>query len=592
MMHNRTHRALFLTSLLTLGMGASLFAREFRAPSTTVPLSHDFDPRVEESFRYTVYSTAFTSQAHRAFTKHGTSTKALTALFFNEDEFRVTNAFPKALVELDTKYYNPYIRTMKIRPRAHYSEQGVHIGFSLDRMVWRERGRLGARVNVPFKTVEITQVADSSRRDSATEDVLRRQRNAATTSNNTGYAVRLDYLEATRSNASGDSAVDYKDTANKLAILGVSLNTSTVAGGVGVLYVPEGQTPKNTEVGILTTKLTSAKKVPASLVGLNEEVEYVFDSVDAVYAGLADEAILTTAERVAMQDKKAKVWLTSVHAPTTGIPVTGTVSEKMVANLDKLVALSSENVYEWFHDRGYDFETSRRVGVGDIDAELYYEHLLGDRFTLELFGSVKIPMPSGNDYSGNPYRAHLGNGEHLEAGGGLRFGGELLSWLHLNVDGKYMVALEGKEYCCAAGEETLIKNMGPQTEADIHWSSVVANADVTLVHPHTNDLTLTVGYQFMYKEQDIVHFKHASVDAWLGKKYDSTTTFDYTVTNAMVLDGKRLAANTEQFAHRAKANMAYHFSDWFTMSFGGAFTFAGQNMPKSLDWFCHCAATF
>ncbi|MGD1997575.1 MAG: hypothetical protein PVJ92_01530 [Candidatus Dependentiae bacterium] len=569
--------------LLLVATISGLQAREFRAPYVTVPFSHDFDPSDDEGFRYQLYSTPFCRQAHRAFTKHGTATKHLSALFFNEDDFRLTKIFPDAQVPHNTKYYNPYMRTMKIKPRATYYEQGIQLGASIDRTVWRDRGRLGVRVNVPFKSVEIERKDGGGRYDSQTQDVVARQINDAT-GDNLGYAVRLDFIEALRKNAAGNSSVNYKG-ATRVQVL----DTAIGADNVAALYSPEGRTPNVSQVGIAQAQVTTTN-VPADLEGMAEDTVYAFESAtDNFYAGLDDASQASVAERVALQDAKAGVWLTTVHHDTTKLPISASVSEKLSQKVGTMISISNANVYEWLHDRGYDFESNRRVGLGDIDVDVYYEHMLTDRFTFEVCAKAKLPTASGNDYAGNPYRAHLGNGEHFEIGGGVRFGGEMFSWLHLNLDGNYMFALEGTEHRCAAPTGSLIRNIGPVVDADVSWSTVVANADVTLVHPQTNDLTVSLGYQFMYKDQDKINFKLASVDSWLGKIYDSG---DYTLDNTMAIDGKLLARNTERYAHRAKINMTYHFSDWFTMGLGGAFTFAGQNAPKSLDWFYHCSATF
>lgn len=476
------------------------------------------------------------------------------------------------------------MRTMKIKPRAYYYEQGMHIGASVDKAVWRDRGRLGMRVNVPFKSVEIEKKGQGLRRDSDTTDVVQKQFNAATgVGGNPAYAVRLDFVEALRRDAVGAAGAKYDGI--RPAFLGVTINANN---GLAAVASPEGLPPAATLVGVEKAKVATAAALPTTLEGTAEDTLYSFDTTDYAYTGLDDALATTAAERVALQDKKAGVWVTMGY---DAVDTPEAKAQEFYGAVTRAEQTANANVYEWLHDRGYDFESNRRVGLGDIDVDLYYEHMLSDRLTMELSAKVKLPTATGNDYAGNPYRAHLGNGEHLEVGGGVRFGGEVFSWLHLNLDGNYMFALEGKEHRCAAPTGSLVRNIGPVADAEVSWSTVVANADFTVVHPQTNDLTLTAGYQFMYKDQDKINYKLASVNSWLGKTYDATAA-DYTVANTMTIDGKLLARNTERYAHRAKANMTYHFSDWFAMSLGGAFTFAGQNAPKSLDWFCNCSATF
>jgi hypothetical protein len=323
----------------------------------------------------------------------------------------------------------------------------------------------------------------------------------------------------------------------------------------------------------------------ASLDGLDEDTIYGFSN--GSFAGLADSASANVATRVANQDKKATVWVTSAHLADGDLLAESTATGNMSSVMRDMVSTFNANTYEWLADRGYVFESSRQVGLGDLDIELFYNHSFGDRIVGGLSALIKAPTACGSaadesSYAGNPYRSHTGNGRHVEIGGGLHFDVEARSWVMIHVDGEYRFALSRSEKICGTPHGSLIKNIGSAQEADVSWHSAVGNIDLNLCHPQTTDLTGFIGYQFYFKRQDTVRYKVSVVDSWLGATYN-TDTRDYTVENSTLLDNTLAAANTEQIAHRIKLGFTYHLSDWCSMSATGAITLAGQNMPKEMD---------
>lgn len=559
--------------LAALQLVAALHAHEFRVPLPRNTFGYDFDPRAESGWVVDVSGAAYSRHADRAFAKHGTATNNLSALFFNKDTFRLAQAFPSCLVGLNTEYYNPYVRVLSMSPRVQYNEHGTNLSMSISRDVFKEKGRWGMRARMPFRCVDMRRTDRASRHDSQTQDVARSALNQNTES---GLAYRLDFLEAMPKVDRSSSQVAY-DT--KITFFEADGDD----GKVAAVYRPEGYAPRPSHVGVDedTVDNASTPKVPATLDGLDSTKLYAFSS--SSYGNLRDEDAPDVATRVANQDKKARVWVSTSHG-TLG---TSDATENISNNIPRYISAYNANTEEWLHDRGFTMESSRQIGLGDMEVEFFYDHHMTDRIVGGLWATLVLPTAYGsqfndNDYAGNPFRAHLGNGGHVEAGVGAKIDMEAFLWLNLHADANYMWAIDGNEWRAAVPVGSLIKGIGPRHEADVSWGRLVSNLEMHFCHPHTTDISGMIGYQFVWKGSDTVRYKQSAVDAWLGKAY-STDNKDYTVANSMTLDNELAAAQTEQYAHRLRCGLTYHFSDWFTLSAGSAFTFAGQYVPKAFD---------
>ncbi len=581
-----------------------MVAKEFRAPLLVGNHGYDFDPREKSLWETTLDADAYGRSAHRAFGEHGVNTGELSQLIFNKSSFRMSHIFEDCLVLQNTQYYNPFVRIITINPRVEYRESGVALSAGFSRALFGGKARVGMRLKAPIRAIDTIRLDDASRRDSQTEDVMKIQKNQATAS--LGFAYRLDFLESIPTQDFSNSQVNYfdGDIGDKyVSFFGGDPRTQ----GAAAVYSPEGYTPRNTRVGVSLSSVSNTRVLPTDLSGIEPEVIYSFGvgNIEG-FAGLAEASAPTVATRIANQDKKASVWIVSVHSNAItndegevtngGVIDTDLASNSIQTRMNELTRTLNANTYEWLHDRGYVFESSRQVGLGDLDIELYYDQEFGDRIIGGVSALLRAPTACGSNadersYVGNPYRSHTGNGQHVEVGGGMHFDVEARSWVMMHFDGEYRFALARGEKICATPAGSLIKNIGSEQLADVSWHSVVANADLHICHPQTTDLTGFIGYQFYWKREDTIRFRDLSVESWLGKTY-STTTKDYTVDNTVTLDNALASANTEQFAHRIKGGFTYHLSDWCSLSAGGAVTFAGQNMPKEFDVYAGCRVVF
>ena len=150
-------KRLIKLTLLGVMIANFAYATEFRSPwvSERGPLRYRFEKSDPDRYSLDIWSVAHRRESHKAFLKHGTDTKPLTALFFNKANFKLNEIFPDSVVDPDSKYYNPFMHLMTIYPRATYYEWGANLGARFEYPVWEDKGRIGLRAVIPFRTIEI-----------------------------------------------------------------------------------------------------------------------------------------------------------------------------------------------------------------------------------------------------------------------------------------------------------------------------------------------------------------------------------------------------------------------------------------------------
>ncbi len=598
-------RLLLLAAAVAIGGTAKAY--EFRAPliSERGPMRYMFDKDKDESYRLNLWSAMHTRESHRAFRSHSTNTKNLPTVFFGKDVFRLSEIFPHSQLELNTEFYNPYMRVLKIAPLATYHERGATFGGRIDFAVWEEKGRIGVRATVPFREIQIECDNKAGRGMAQVEDLCAAEHvneGEGTSDDVLGYAWRLDFVEALIQNASDFSAIFYEDANNSkegIRVIGQPSRTTEAqaanASGedlkVVFSYSPEGLIPRN-RIGAREVdhaqgdhKLEAPKGIdflPTDLGNFTDNKFYVVNDND--YTGLSDDnnpgVLPSVAERLKQQARKAELWMTTVHR-TDGTFVQGAATIK--SGIENAIKAFKENQFEWMHDRGFDFETDRAFGIGDIDIDLFYEHTFEDNLVGELFLGVRLPTGAGHKYHRNPFEVHMGNGEHFE----IRIGGliawEPLDWMNIKADVYWSFVLESEEHRAASFKGAQVKNIGPEIEADVDWGYLVLNLDFNFYHSKDKNLQSMIGYQLYYKTEDNVSFDVEKLESWLGKKLN-TSTGCYTEDNNYELDNKVMERRTEAVGHRLRFETSYRFSDWFEAFGGSMYTFAGQNLSREADY--------
>ena len=209
-----------------------LQAVEFREPLTLIngPLRYLFEDSSEES-SLRVWSGAYGKFATKAYSnEHGRHFIEIPELMFLKSEFRPCHIFEDCLVKLGHDYYNPLLRTAKLRLRADYTEVGAIIGLRWDYpfATGSYSGRIGIRAQLPFKRCVMKKNDNGGTTSgSSLEDVLivgpmKKSEISATTSisGSAGTtkvnlasvdspAVRLDLMEALVQSPERNSFLDY-----------------------------------------------------------------------------------------------------------------------------------------------------------------------------------------------------------------------------------------------------------------------------------------------------------------------------------------------------------------------------------------------
>lgn len=587
-----------LGALCVLSLGAQ--AEEFRVPLLGNVKAHDFDPReMDSSLRFTFNNEYYSRFAHRCYMAHSINTDHLTALLFNKSDFRMSEIFTDALVSRDTEHYSPYMRVLSIQPRAYYSEQGTNLGFSAQKEILDGRALVGVRVSVPFKSVEFERQDAGSRLDSQLKDISVKRSSmidgAGVSRAVVAEAYRLDFIEALPQNPAGDGGIVYQngDTPNRVSVFAKPVTTDI--GGPAVVYSEEGHVPLRSLVGILDNTTMDPLPLTPGLNAIAAETPYRF-AKNTAYPLYPDEAAKTGAERVALQDIKANLWVSTVHQSGSSAQAAiddKTPSKAIIDNATKVIQSYSENVYEWMHDRGYDFDTDRRVGFGDTDVEFFYEQEWGDRVTLEADMGFTLPTAEkvSADMPNTPYLARLGNNGHYVWKFGGKVAYEFNDLFCVSAGASYAYAFAAKELITGVAKDSFVKGIGPREFANVSWGQFVGDVKLNMVHPRTSDLSGSIGYQIFAKATDKVAYLNDSIDSWLGYSWDATAE-NYVVENKVTLSGEAAAANTQRIAHRATYNVTYFITDWINIHFGGAVTFAGKYVAQDLDFSGGCTITF
>ena len=592
-------------------LGGMVSATEFRSPliGQTGPLRYVFEEWEDEDYGLKLWAACYHRGAHKAFISHGTDTCPLSTLFFGKSDFYLNEILPGSYAEIGTEYYSPFIAVTQLSPRITYEESGISVGGRWAYPVYKNKGRVGVRVRVPFiKNIEIEREDSGDKNDDPlaeflTGEVVTRYGLIVNPSpfvsdeeivakDVFARAVRADFLQTIPYTADGDPILAF-DSNGKPII--VTKDANWDATGIGdeeaynrvaaVIQSDVGTRPGSPDRLVGISQNPRAPDVdPTALPadgGVNDGKQYHF-SEGTNYTPLNVHSG-TDAEKLAAKQRASELWITSVHGEGDGGEAFSTASNALWTTLDLALKNYQENVYAWLYDRGgFEFESGSRSGIGDIDVDLFYEHQLNDDVVLEGFVGVRIPM-GNNEYCYNPYRPHLGNGKHWEIWLGALVAFQPATWMNIKLDGRYSFVQNSEEERTAAFTGACVKNVGPCVCADVDWEYFVGHVDLNFFHPKTDAISAILGYEFYYKTRDRICFKCSTAESWLGKKYNETT--EEWEAYPQTLDNCVASMYTQAISHKIRFEASCRITRWFELFCGGAYAIAGKNAPREAD--CH-----
>lgn len=575
-------------------LASPLHARYFYTDHT--PLTEHSSYTTDKPFQLHTYASSYTRTAHEAFTSsHGTKVAPLSSLYFGKDEFRMSNMFKNCLAPLDTQYYNPYVRILKMRPRVRYTETGTTLGFKAITTLLNPRIRTGVRVEVPFKYREVERQDSGSRDTAPTQDLVNEQsvRVDASLTDSDDFRIdrtstyRLDYLEALGKDIDHNSTVSY-DSSGSMEIFdrpmfddGGDLRGAFVAKKES--HIPRGQE-------VFSTASTTGKTIlPATLKGLSQGRTYYVDE-DTDYSGSSDAASKTVAQRIADQDLKAQIWYVSTFDNESDLDMIAG-AKSIQTGMSDTIRNHNANHYEWFHDRDTRFESAQQAGLGDTTLELFTSIDLNDNLAVDVSVGTILPTASGTNSPANPYNIHLGHRNHVVVFAGSILDLQLNSRMRSVLSARASSAVDYTEKRCAMPIGAQVKNLGVQAPAHVSWYELNGRAELIIMHPFTDNIEYNLGYDLYYKTSDHINFIDSKLESWLGKTYN-TTTRAFDVQNTFVPNKAVSAMNSQVLAHTVRASLQYRVSDWMQLSVGGSYVVAGKNCPQTVEAHAGCVIVF
>jgi len=674
--------ALRLASLTFLMFGCAV-ASEFRPPMGIERGSQRNDnghkSEKESPWDIAMWSTGFSRNADKAFQKHGSTAKPLSALLFGKDSFKVSDAFgTSGATSAYTEEFNANLGATTFNPKVTYSEQGVSLGLSLGYRVMDGKGMVGIKAHVPLTTVRMER--DDQAELAATggvadhyvigdqfsaKQVLTRQPNAAAVDlqfndiplvSNLYRVSLVQNLPVLRGGQVGKFITDINTATggaaniNKTIQVGSGAAYNRVAPGgndyrddvdhaytsqqalpYAIAYAPGSKVPRLTTRAValpdvvanaaaaiavndggadrdvatvlvdignrtqgakqnaggnynLNTIAQPVAQLPA-LGALAPNTMYVFNVDAGANArpgdGGNDARILV--QKTLLDTAKDNLWLVTAHAADGRLLDAGT--DGLLQALIKRYA--SQSAEEWLWANGYTMQTNQRTGLGDITINPFYDHMFSDDWSAGVYLHVGLPTGGTNKTGTNPYKAVLGNGNHVEVGGGAKVAWQALSWMGVRLDAMAAQALRGKEYISAPFKDATIKGMGPVIGADIDYTFVKGSIDTTLTHPHAASLATTLGYDFVYKTKDNVSLASNSMTfdtlendpkSWFGGTWVDGQGFRK--SPAIALDPAVQAKGTERIHHVFRAESSWHATHHMSLFVGGSTVPFGQNATK------------
>jgi hypothetical protein len=542
------------------------------------------------------------------------------------------------------KYYNPFVDLATIKPRATYYEWGMNLGARFEYPVCKDAGRVGLRCNIPFRLIEIEREnilkeenewiltrnvqieTGTGRHNFDTEDVALGTEDKVVSIYNLALLRRL-FNDPARTERGFNVPEANKHYVNVFGSSNIA--TDWELSDVGTFSTGEidGGTYNNLIAGVIYSQDSTGKPKEPTLVGTYDADGSVIDAypenpmhwafnakvrnTNSVY-----QLIQAQRQAIAIQNggnakdvtnslnyvkeiaffnafdeddnerdyydlqtndtQLKKMWLVLARDEDANY-VAG--ADMIADRVVDLLSLYTQDPYEWMlNNHNFEFATHRKAGLGDIDLDLFYEYMLNHDAFCEIMVGVRFPTGTNDDYTGNPYRVHLGNGEHWEVKVGGMLAWQPLKWMNVKLDSYYSFVIEATEKRCATFTGSKIKNIGPAVNADVEWQYLVTHLDVTLFHPKTTNISATLGYEFYYKTEDDITFKDKQATTWAGVHYNDQKTL-----LKEDLDNKLAEANTEQFGHKIRLEGRYQLAPRLEVFVGGAYTFAGKNLPRETD---------
>ncbi len=638
-----------MRKLKLLGLALCLIgtaqATDFRTPLMTGNglLRNEVEMK-KDKWSLNVWSTGHYRSANKAFKKHGTDTEPLSSLIFGKTEFVLAEAFQGGKDTTDgylAKYYtrngSPFLAVTKFKPRASYTERGMTLGGTFEYPVWNNKGRVGLRAAVPIRTVRIERDDEGESMQDGFDDCVIRGDVTRMTDKHTTAAVSqvfsgisryklslVNQFKKLRDDGTVVPALELNDAATSSGIDNGSYNKNknVVHEYKGenipfvIMYAP-GYRPLGRPTGVTVNKVGGDPQFEGGVIGKEVVFGRTITESDGEDKGTALKDLPNTAltgldsqygyvfakntdyRKLAGQPGFDDLWFSTIHLGSDRNVTTA--SRGGVDFIERALLGYQVSAEEFLSSNDYVLATNQRTGLGDIDAAAFYEHTFNEDWRGEIFLGVRFPTGASSHFCGNPYKVQLGNGGHFEIKIGGNVSWDAADWVNLKLDASYSFALQDMEQRYATYKGSTVKNIGNCVGADVDWGYFLGHFDATFFHSKTDRLASTFGYEFYFKTEDNITFKNkSSHEHFLGEAWsDADGPVALNGKNGtkfgpleMELDSKLAEAGTESIAHRLRFETSWRLHKYVDVYGGGAYTFAGQNVPRETDGYCGMKVRF
>ncbi|MBI2775121.1 hypothetical protein HYX58_03905 [Candidatus Dependentiae bacterium] len=569
MKRNQMTKHLLAGVLIGVSVFAEIGAREIRNP---LPLWwgywHYPQPRpkdVETCWNIDTWGAGYYRSAKNMFRNNETiKTENLDAVIFGLEDFLGVNAFPAG--EIDP--LNPFLQFSTFSPRISYNERGAFFGITVDTVFGCDcEWHIGLRATIPYRDIEMElDSCCADLEDGSLDKVCRMEREQVLSEGGISplvqviedaFAYRLDFLASLRLtvNAPQEPLIKFQQP--------ILMNQNNVTQ-INMVPYPVNVIAK--DVGTVpTAPFTINKVVAAGLPNLAADGSGLATNSRAHFDNGTNYAPLG-----ANLANQRRLWVLPTAAVTGGVFDIADDARNIQTAIKAIIkGLPNSSALQFFQGFGFDFNTQRTIGPGDLNLELYFQRYWCDFFGEGLLG---VRAPTGKKIK-NPkllLQQSTGNNGHWEPYLGFIAGWEGLDWLHIKADGRYYYVAPAREEIAATFKGSTVKGLGPTTEADISWQYFVGDIDFTFLPVCNPRVGLDLGYQVYVKGHDHVNFVMGQLIDFLG--------------NPALLDPAVAENRTNVTAHRIRAEI-FHQSDYAEIFGGWMHTFAGKNSMKDTDWY-------
>lgn len=525
----------------------------------------------------------------------------LSQLFFGQTSFRGEQVFEGGILDctdltggnvgLDAAFINnPFLRFAQITPDFDYNESGAVFGVQAERRVGcSQNWKVGGRISIPYKIIEIEQNNTGTKFVEDLSDVIFEQSINTNTNAETifliDYAYRLDFLSClVRPRMPGAAALS-----QQLPIVDLSPNT---AGPTQMASISVGISPAalaadpNTGAGVLLIKRDDSSVPmpqfianPANTAPVMQGKQYaqVTGPLAADGSGVNngvyhfnDASVDYRNNLGTNRDAQSTLWVVP-HVTDNGSTWVdgGTQVQNAVKSIiDNLLASGDRSPLAFFCENGINLLGHERVnGIGDIRTEFYGGWDACDAFAYLIFG-ILIPTGRPMTNSNLVYFQTPGNNRHGEISFGATGGWRPYNWFAFQLWGTVHHACKHNEKKAAAFKGSTVINIGPEVDARVAWTYGIFRADFTFFHPCNEDLGVVFGYELWGKTKDHV-------------KFCQTTAVDF-FGNVASLDACLLEKNTNSMTQKLRGELFFR-RYFFEIFAGGSQVLAGRHAMQESE---------